>query len=479
MIIGRQKEKEILDRLLKSPQAEFVTIYGRRRVGKTFLIREHYSKNIVFDFTGSMDTSTSIQLYNFYNELNRVNQKDNTGKLPNNWSEAFKLLTDFLYSFKKHKGKIVVFIDELPWLDKPKSGFLQALQYFWNQHGSKMKNLIFITCGSAASWIIQKLLKSKGGLYNRVTQRIELKPFSLSETEAFFAYKNLKFTQYQIIQLYMVTGGIPFYLNFIKNGKSVQQAIDELCFEEGGLLTNEFKPLYQSLFKNADYHIEIIRVLAKHHNGLSRKQLLEKTNIPKGGTFSRVIDHLLDCGFMKALPSIDKKAKDSTFKINDFYSLFYLKFIEGNIVSRKNTWQSLANSANFASWSGYAFEIIWLNHQENIHASLGISGVYTKVNSWRFAGNDEIAGVQVDLVIERNDGIIHLCEAKFTNSEYTLAKEYTGKLRQKRAAFEYITKTKKSVVTTLLTTYPANRNSYYNEEIHSEVSMDALFHKGI
>ena len=475
MVIGRKIEKEILDAVLKSPQAEFVTIYGRRRVGKTFLIREYCQKDIVFDFTGSLDTNTNIQLYNLYTEFKRATKENEEIKIPENWSEAFNLLTDYLHSLEKLNKKIVVFIDELPWLDRPKSGFLSALQYFWNQHGSKMKYLALITCGSAASWIIQNLVKAKGGLYNRVTQRIELKPFNLKETEEFFEFKNLKFTRYQIVQIFMAIGGIPFYLNAIKNGKSVNQVIDELCFEEGGLMTNEFKPLYQSLFKNAENHIEIIKELARHPYGVNRKFLLEKAKTPKGGTFSRILDNLIDCGFIVALPPFGKKSKDTIYKVIDFYSIFYLKFIEGNTSTRKNTWQSLASSANFTSWAGYAFENVYLAHSAAIHKALGISGVYTNVNSWRFAGNDEMPGAQVDMVIDRNDGIIHLCEAKFSLNEFVLTKEYTTKLRQKRASFQYATNTKKAIVTTLLTTYPAIQNKYYNEEIHSEVSLDALF----
>ena len=475
MIIGRKKEKELLDDVMNSGQAEFVAIYGRRRVGKTYLIREYCQKNMVFDFTGSLETSTPIQLYQFFNELNRASDNRAANKIPENWSEAFHLLANYLYSLEKMDKKIVVFIDEVPWIDRPKSGFLSALQYFWNQHGSKMKYLVLITCGSAASWMIQNLIHAKGGLYNRITQRIELKPFSLKETEEYFLYRNLTFTPYQMIQLYMVMGGIPFYLNAIKAGKSVSQIIDALCFEEGGLLADEFKPLYYSLFKNAAYHLEIIRELVKHHYGIDRKVLVEKTKTPKGGTFSRIIDNLINCGFITSVSPFGKKSKNSIYKVVDFYSIFYLKFIEGNTSSRKNVWQSLSNSAHFDSWAGYAYENICLTHLNAIHQSLGISGVYTTVNSWHFPGNEEMPGAQVDLIIERNDGIIHLCEAKFTANEFVINKEYAARLRQKRAAFQYVTKTKKAIVTTLLTSYPAIQNKYYKEEIHTEVTMDAFF----
>ena len=473
MIIGRKKEIAVFEKLLQSKQAEFVTIFGRRRVGKTFLVREYFKNHLVFDFSGAYEADTQVQLSNFFNEYKRYTNETTHLVAPKNWTEAFDYLTNYLYTLPNKK--IAVFIDELPWLDRPNAGFLSALEYFWNQHGSKMNHLLLVTCGSAASWIIQNLINAKGGLYNRITQRIELKPFTLQETELFFAHKNLKFTKYQIIQLYMVMGGIPFYLRAIQQGKSVNQVIDELCFESGGLLSNEFKPLYYSLFKNAENHIAIIEALCSRPYGLNRSDLLALTKIPNGGTFFRVLENLTDSGFIVALRPFGKKTKDTVFRVVDFYSIFYLKFIRGNVSDRKNAWQSMANEASYKSWTGYAFENICLAHLRPIHEALGIGGVFTKVSSWRFVGNDEIGGAQIDLVIDRNDGIIHLCEAKFTGSEFIIGKEYNTKLRHKRAAFQHITKTKKSVVTTLITTFSAIQNQYYNEEVHSEVLAEDLF----
>lgn len=473
MIVGRKKELAIFDRLLSSERAEFVTIFGRRRVGKTFLVREYFKNQLVFDFSGAYDADTQVQLHNFFNEYKRFSKNSIDLPSPKSWTEAFNYLTDYLYTFSEKK--VVVFIDELPWLDRPKSGFLSALEYFWNQHGSKMPHLLLITCGSAASWIIQNLINAKGGLYNRITQRIELKPFTLQETELFFGYKNLKFTKYQIIQLYMIMGGIPFYLQAIGQGKSVNQVIEELCFESNGLLSNEFKPLYYSLFNNAESHIAVIEALANHPYGLNRTDLLKETKIPNGGTFVRILGNLIDSGFIKPLNPFGKKTKDTVFRVVDFYSVFYLKFIRGNVSDRKNVWQNFANGSIYKSWTGYAFENICLTHLNSIHKALGIEGVFTKIDSWKFVGNEEIDGAQIDLVIDRNDGIIHLCEAKFTSNEFVITKDYNTKLRHKRVAFQHITKTKKSVVTTLITTFPAIQNQYYNEEIHSEISAENLF----
>ena len=475
MVIGRAQEQASFNKLLQSAQAEFVVIYGRRRVGKTYLVREFFKDRIVFSFTGSYETETATQLNNFYEELKRVWVLAENRKKPKNWSEAFHLLTDFLLAMPVSSEKIVVFIDELPWLDRTGAGFVSALAYFWNQHGSRMNNLILMTCGSAASWILRKLLNDKGGLHNRITKRIELKPFTLNETKAFCQYKNLKFTQYQIAQLYMVMGGVPYYWQAVEQGKSVPQVIDQLCFEQNGLLATEFRPLFQSLFKHAENHIQIVESLAKHPYGMTRNQLLEQIKVNNGGSFARILDQLIDCGFVKALRPFGKKTKETVFRVIDFYSIFYLKFINGNISDRTNVWQSLSNGANYQSWMGYAFENICLTHLKPIHEALGIGGIYTQTSSFYFKGNEELPGVQIDLIIDRNDGTINLCEAKYSNDEFVLTKEYTAILRRRRTIFQHLTRTKKSVVTTLLTTYPALQNAYYREEIHSEVSLDRLF----
>ena len=475
MVIGREQEQATFQKWLQSPQAEFAVVYGRRRVGKTYLIEQFFNERIVFSFTGSYESDTSVQINNFYTELIRAWHLAESAKTPQNWSEAFHLLTDYLLTFKGKKEKIVVFIDELPWLDRTGADFIGALAYFWNQHASRMNNVILITCGSAASWILRKMLNDKGGLHNRVTKRMELKPFTLRETAAFCQHRNLKFTQYQIAQLYMVMGGIPFYWQAIEQGKSVAQVIGQLCFEETGLLAREFKPLFQSLFKNAENHIQVIETLTKYPYGLTRYQLVAQIKINNGGSFTRVLEQLTDCGFIKALTPFGKKTKDTVFRVIDFYSIFYLKFIQGNVSDRTNVWQNLSNGATYQSWMGYAFENICLTHLKSIHETLGISGIYTQVSSFNFKGNETLSGVQIDMIIDRNDGIINLCEAKFTNAEFSLTKEYTATLRRKRMLFQEVTKTKKSVVTTLLTTYPAVQNAYYNEEIHSEVILEKLF----
>lgn len=305
-----------------------------------------------------------------------------------------------------------------------------------------------------------------------MTRSIELEPFTLAETSEFFQLKNLQFTEFQIIQIFMSTGGIPFYLEAVKPGLSVSQIIESLFFTKNALLQKEFKPLYQSLFKKATHHIQIIETLSKYTYGINREKLTKETSISEGGSLSRALQNLIDAGLVKVIIAYGKKKKDAQYRLSDLFSIFYLKFVNNSLFS---SWQSIAQTSQYKSWSGYAFENIWLLHQQQIMKALGTQGVETHMYSWRHTGNASEKGTQIDLVIERKDGIIHLCEVKFTESEYSLTKEESTKLRLRRSVFKEMTQTKKNVVTTLLTTYPAIKNAYYLEEVHSGISMEDLF----
>lgn len=477
-IIGREREIEKIDKLLASGSPEFLALYGRRRVGKTFLIREYLKSQIDFFFTGAFEMETDIQLENFFREyISRTQGKKETSS-PKDWNTAFHYLADYLNSLQTRKKKVVVFIDELPWLDRPKSGFLPALEYFWNRHVSAMDHVLLIVCGSAASWMQKNLFKAKGGLHNRVTARIKLLPFNLYETELFCKKRNLKLSKYQIVQLYMAMGGIPFYLNQLSPGKSAEQLIDEICFRSTGLLSNEYEQLYYSLFKNAENHKSIIEALASHPNGMVRGDLVENTSMSDGGTFTRALDDLLESGFVSKYLPFSNKKKDSIYRLSDLYSLFYLKFIKGNVSDAPHTWQKISAQSSFKAWSGYAYETICMLHPTLLIKKLGLSGTFTEIWSWKHRENDEMPGAQIDLLIDRKDGVVNLCEVKFTDSEFVITKDYNADLRRKRSVFTHVTKTKKSVLTTLITTYPAFQNKYYSEEIHSEITMADLFEKG-
>ena len=474
-IIGRQQERQFLNKIIVSDKPEFVVVLGRRRVGKTYLIYEHLREQIVFAFSGAYEVPSKTQLGHFFTEYLRLTQAQQHTIPPADWNMAFAYLTDYLNGLKPAAGqKAVVFLDELPWLDTPKSGFVAALEYFWNQHVSKMNHVALIACGSVASWMGKNLLRSKGGLYNRVTATLHLQPFTLAETAEFCSQKQLKLSPYQMVQLYMAMGGIPFYLNALTPGKSVVQLIDEICFSSTGLLAQEYENMYFSLFKNAANHMAIIEALAKHPYGMIRNALLNATGLPSG-TFARSLEDLLESGFLIKLQPFQKKEKDSLYRLIDMYSLFYLRFIKGNAGRAGISWQLLSAESSYATWCGYAYENICLLHIKQVLKKLGISGILTNASSWYFKGNDELPGTQIDLLIDRKDGLINLCEVKFSANDFILTKEYAAQLRRKISVFEAVTQTKKAVVTTLITTYPAVQNTHYLEHIQSEITMDDLF----
>jgi len=473
-IIGREIEKEKLNKILQSDQAEFMAIYGRRRVGKTFLIRQHLKENIVFEISGTKDGTKEQQIFNFFGEYLRRTDRQKETQVPASWHQAFEYLSDYLAGLPRPATKHVVFLDEMPWLDTPKSEFISALEFFWNQHVSKMDHVLLIACGSASSWIRKNLIHARGGLYNRITQRIKLMPFTLYETAAFFQSLGVNLPQYQILELYMVMGGIPFYLKEIEKGKSAIQLIDDICFSPQGLLLEEYNQLYHSLFRNAENHIAIIEALAARPQGMTRAAISADTKISEAA-LNKTLEELTECDFISIYQPLFNKKKDAIYKLTDLYSLFYLKFIQPNKGAGSRIWEQLSKQNTYTAWSGYAFENICMMHINQIKSALGISGVYTKHGSWKFKGDDTLPGTQIDMIIERADQIIHLCEAKFTRDNYALTKDAAAQLRLRKSIFKQASQTKQAVFTTLLTTYPALQNKYYFEEIDSEITMEALF----
>ena len=332
LFVGRKEEQANLRTALNSKEAEMVAVIGRRRVGKTFLINHVYKNQIDFEITGLQNAPRIEQLQNFTFWLTRFSKSTIPIKQPKNWLEAFMLLISFLESIEK-KEKKVVFLDELSWMATHKSGFLRGLSFFWNSWAVK-QNIVVVICGSAASWMIQKVVNHKGGLHNRITRRIFLEPFTLLETEEYLRSKNLIFDRYQIVQLYMAMGGIPHYLKEIKGGLSAIQNIEKICFSKKGLLRDEFSRLYHSLFTNAEIHIAIIRILASKRLGLTRKQIVENTKIKEGGTISKVLDELEQSGFVSAYRPFGKRKKEKLYRLTDEYSLFYLQFIENKELNK-------------------------------------------------------------------------------------------------------------------------------------------------
>lgn len=473
-LIGRRKEQETLLKALNSDESEMVAVFGRRRVGKTFLIRSVFHVKIDLEFTGVQNASRREQLNSFHFLLKNYTKQNTALTLPKNWLEAFHQLITVLEKQKPTKKKKILFFDELPWLATKKSGFLKALGFFWNNWASK-NNIVVVICGSAASWMIQKVVKDKGGLHNRITRRINLKPFNLAETVAFFKSKHLKLNQYQTILIYMIMGGIPHYLKEVEAGKSAIQNIDDICFSEDGLLADEFSSLYPALFEYAENHIALIRAMAKKWKGLTRAELINLAKLSDGGGTTKVLNELIHSGFVSSYYPFGKKRKDRLYRLTDEYSLFYLHFIEKRRKNVKGAWKALSQTSTFKSWSGYAFESLCLKHIEQIKKALEIGGIYSEDSSFSYHGNEYLPGVQIDLLIDRNDQVINLCEIKFNQGEFNLTKSYAEQLRKKIFVFNEISKTKKQIFLTMITTFGTTENKHSLGLIDNNLTMDVLF----
>jgi AAA+ ATPase superfamily predicted ATPase len=469
IMAGRVEEAAQMRQLLGSNKSEFLAIYGRRRVGKTFLIRNVYKADIVFQMTGIAGADMSQQLTNFFSALQLANPANSNAAIPENWFKAFEQLRDLLERSKKQKK--VVFFDELPWIDTPRSNFLSGLEHFWNSWASSRDDIILVVCGSATSWMLSKLINNKGGLHNRVTQRIRLLPFDLRETEAYFSTKNIVLDRYQIVQLYMAMGGIPFYLNEIMPGRSAFQEIERLCFMKGGILVNEYDNLYRSLFSGADRHMTVIEVLSQKNKGMTRSEIIEAGKLENGGNTTKVLLELEESGFITKIYPFEKKVKTTLYRLTDQYSLFYLNFIKDSRAFGEGAWLSRIDNPGWRAWSGYAFENICFSHIGAIKRALGIGGVYTEVSSW---SNVE-KGVQIDLLIDRRDQVISLCEIKFSQDVYSITKAYRGELEKKVSAFRTVSKTRKSVFLTMITTFGLEQNVHSIGFVQNIIKLEDLF----
>ncbi|MEZ4886440.1 MAG: ATP-binding protein [Chitinophagales bacterium] len=472
-LVGREEEKRILRKALESDEAEMVSIIGRRRVGKTFLIKTVYKDHLDFEITGLQNAPKTEQLQNFAYRLGEASNLSLPVKIPVNWLEAFMLLINYLKNIDSEKRK-VVFLDEIPWLATHKSGFLRGLSFFWNSWAVD-QNIVVVICGSAASWMIQKVIHHRGGLHNRVTKNIFLEPFTLLETELYLNSRNIYFERYQIIQIYMAIGGIPHYLKEIEGGKSATQNIEQICFSKKGLLQDEFLKLYPSLFSHAENHIAVIRALGQQKQGLTRQQIIEGAKISAGGTIQRVLKELVQSGFISDYQPFGKKKKEKLYRLTDEYSLFYLQFIEGKKHEGKDLWHHISQTQNYKTWSGYAFESICLKHIPQIKKALGISGIYAVSYSFYKKGTDEEKGTQIDLLIDRKDQTINLVEIKFYNEIFSLSKSYAEILSTKKSVFRATTKTRKQIFMVLITTFGLKHNKHSLGLIDSVLTMDDLF----
>jgi len=467
-IIGRKAEIKILDKAMGSDRSEFVVLYGRRRVGKTFLIREHLGTKFTFYTSGLSEGNKDTQVLNFNNSLRSYDDTINYDFKGITWMNAFNNLK-ILISTKEDETK-VIFIDEIPWLDTPKSGFMMALEHFWNTWASARKDIKLIICGSASWWIIDKILKNKKGLYNRVTQRIKLEPFILSETQEYLTTKGFDYNLYQISQLYMVFGGVPYYLSLCDREYSPAQNINDLFFRKSATLVDEYQLLFASLFNGYENHMKVIEAIASSKNGKLRSEISVQTKIKDGGNLSKIFDELLASGFLRKYLAPGHSKRNMTFQVIDNFTLFYFHFGKKINQVDSNAWIDGVNSPQYYAWAGNAFELICIQHVSQIKDALGIKGV--EVNSYGINHPE----VQIDLLLDRKDNVVNIIEAKFSDDQYTITKDYAEKLRKKKTIAQEFFKPSKKVWLTMLTTFglATQKNT---DMVHSVLTLESLFGK--
>ena len=471
-MIGRKEEIRKIQLLLGSQRSEFLAVTGRRRVGKTFLIDQTLNSYFCFSMTGIQNGDTQTQLVNFGIKLAEYKGSSDPA-IPKNWQMAFLQLKAYLKTLDKAR-KQVIFIDELPWVYTARSRFIQLLAHLWNDYISKEQHFILVICGSSSSWISQKIINDPGGLHNRVTEKIHLYPFSLSETQLFLQSNGLRFTPQEVARIYMSLGGIPFYLENLRKGESFSSAIERMCFSLSGILKNEYKNLYQALFNHADLHQSIVAALSAQPYGIDRTVILKKLNIKKNGSYHRALEELIVSDFVTENIPFQKKKKGSVYRLIDEYSLFYHSFIKANQKYIPGMWQQIAQSQAYKIWTGYAFENLCHKHISEIKQALGIGAVYTEISSFRIPGTPEQKGIQIDLLIDRKDDSINICEVKFHRGPYSIDKAYYEKLIDTRQRFIEFTGTRKQVFITLITNHGVKENAYSREIVDSEVTLSDL-----
>lgn len=470
-MIGREKEREILESVVRDDKSHFIAVYGRRRIGKTFLIREAYGYRFTFQHAGLSEGSMGEQLLAFEGSL-----KESGHIVQNhlkNWIEAFEELKDLIRASSEKKK--VIFIDELSWMDTTNSRLLTALEQFWNGWASARRDIVLITCTSATHWMLSHIVHNKGGLYHRLTEQFALHAFSLSECEQYIQSENIAWNRSQILQYYMVFGGVPFYWTFLKKGESPQQAIDRILFAEDAPLKDEFQYLYASIFKNPRVHLQIIQTLAQKKVGMTREELITISGIINSGDLTVKLEELENCGFIRKYTAFGMKKKNAMYQLIDCFTLFYYRFLADEPTD-EHFWINQINTPTVNTWLGLSFERVCLLHIDRIKQKLGISGIHTDINSWFCKKDPEngIFGSQIDLLIVRADRIINLCEMKYSEYEFTVTEKTDKDIRKKIADLTRVTGTRNAIHPILITPSGIVDNSYAGN-IQAVITMEDLF----
>ena len=477
-MIGREEESREINERYDSRRPEFIAVYGRRRVGKTYLIDEALKDKITFRHSGlspvdeqNNKNGLKEQLRHFYLSLQLQGMKKS--KCPSSWLEAFFMLEKHLQSID-NGSRQVVFLDELPWLDTPRSGFITALEAFWNGWAYHRDNMMLVVCGSATSWMTDKLINNYGGLYGRLTSRIKLAPFTLSECERFFQSKGISLSRYDIAQSYMVVGGIPYYLDYMRKGLSLAQNIDRMFFAEGAKLRDEYNRLFASVFSNPEQMKSIVQLLSTRHSGFTRQEILAKTEMDDCGATTKLLKALEVSDFIKSYIPFGKGKRDLHYKLTDPFCMFHLKFVQGQTEIDPDFWMHNVTSQSVSAWRGIAFEELCFSHISQIKKALDILGVSSRQSAFVVKGEGETEGMQIDLLIDRKDNVLNLCEMKFVATDFEVDNDYEKKLRHRLQWMMNHMNRRQSLQMTLVTTFGL-KYGYHSGIFQQVVTLDKLF----
>ena len=467
-MIGRTAEMKMLREVANADRSRFVVVYGRRRVGKTYLIRETLDYRFSFTHTGMESGLLEEQLHAFHQSL--LEQGLDACDRPSNWIDAFGLLKKLLKSCPDERK--IVFIDELPWMDTPRSRFVSALENFWNGWCAARKDIVLIVCGSATSWMIKTVLRNKGGLFNRANRVLCLEPFTLAQCEAYMRERGAAMSRRELAEGYMIFGGSPYYWSLLDTSMSIAQNVDRLCFTSAGELSGEFKRLYSSIFRKSDKHLKVVDALYDRREGLTREEISKSTAIPATGKLTRILEELEESGFLRQYAPMGRRKRGSVYQLMDNFTIFHAQFMAGRTTARRGFWLGSVDSPMRNAWEGIAFERLCMWHQDAIKAALGIAGVAADISSWRSA--KKTGGTQIDMLIDRKDGVVNLCEMKFSRDEFAIGDAYAKKLRERIELFRSETGTRKSIHLTFVTSYGVKRNEN-SDIVQSQVTLDDLF----
>lgn len=471
-MVGRVQERRCLDRCDGSDKSELVCVYGRRRVGKTFLVEQTLGPFFAFHVVGSKDAATSSQLREFGLEL--TDRGDPNPNPPADWREAFNRLYKVITAPdapRSPHGKAVVFIDEFPWFAKQRSDFLSAFSTFWNRRSTTGQKLLVVICGSATSWVIEHVLESAGDMAARVTESIFLKPFALAETKEYFDSRGFGWDERSLIETQMVFGGLPYFFSLMSPHQSLAQSIDRLCLRPRAQLRDETMILLESTMRRSRLYVELFALLAQHRYGVPKAEAMRLLG-HSTNQFIKATAEAVKCGYVHEYKNLSKPQNPKYLMLVDPFILFHYRLIEPAHGDSPRSWADfVADQERYTAWRGNAFEIVCLQHVRQLKSALGIGGVLTKEYPW--ASARKAGGAQVDLVIERADRIVNLCEMKFTDAPYELTSAVEQELVRKREVFREETGTRLALKTVLVSAQ--GTAGYHDSQIAQIITADDLF----